>query len=152
MEVEPAYLLLSRSTCQAMVICLVADELHGRRDTGYDGDHLPDHLEAVFGEADDQPRMGQPEQHRGRPEGGSANQHDGSERCSYCRHPANACRHQAGDRQSDQPHQQRWQIERTHGESSIDALPPLFIADPTLDADVYARELVTLFDRATRKE
>jgi TetR/AcrR family fatty acid metabolism transcriptional regulator len=35
---------------------------------------------------------------------------------------------------------------------SIDALPPLFIADPTLDANVYARELVTLFDRATRKE
>jgi TetR/AcrR family fatty acid metabolism transcriptional regulator len=35
---------------------------------------------------------------------------------------------------------------------AIDALPPLFIADPTLDADVYARELVTLFDRATRKE
>jgi TetR/AcrR family transcriptional regulator, fatty acid metabolism regulator protein len=35
---------------------------------------------------------------------------------------------------------------------AIDALPPLFIADPTLDADVYARELVMLFDRATRKE
>ncbi len=35
---------------------------------------------------------------------------------------------------------------------SIDALPPLFIADPGLDADLYARELVTLFDRATRKE
>jgi TetR/AcrR family fatty acid metabolism transcriptional regulator len=35
---------------------------------------------------------------------------------------------------------------------AIDALSPLFIADPTLDADVYARELVTLFDRATRKE
>jgi AcrR family transcriptional regulator len=35
---------------------------------------------------------------------------------------------------------------------AIDALPPLFIADPTLDAHVYARELVTLFDRATKKE
>ena len=35
---------------------------------------------------------------------------------------------------------------------AIDALPPLCIADPNLDADVYARELVTLFDRATRKE
>jgi AcrR family transcriptional regulator len=35
---------------------------------------------------------------------------------------------------------------------SIDALPPLFVANPNLDADVYARELVTLFDRATRKE
>jgi AcrR family transcriptional regulator len=35
---------------------------------------------------------------------------------------------------------------------AIDALPPLLIANPALDADVYARELVTLFDRATRKE
>jgi TetR/AcrR family fatty acid metabolism transcriptional regulator len=35
---------------------------------------------------------------------------------------------------------------------AIDALPPLFRADPHLDADLYARELVTLFDRATRKE
>lgn len=35
---------------------------------------------------------------------------------------------------------------------AIDALPPLLIADPTLDADGYARELGTLFDRATRKE
>lgn len=35
---------------------------------------------------------------------------------------------------------------------AIDALPPLFIANPNLDADLYARELVTLFDRATRKE
>jgi TetR/AcrR family fatty acid metabolism transcriptional regulator len=35
---------------------------------------------------------------------------------------------------------------------AIDALPPLFIAHPDLDADLYARELVTLFDRATRKE
>jgi len=35
---------------------------------------------------------------------------------------------------------------------AIDALPPLFIADPNLDADGYARELVTLFDRATRKK
>jgi hypothetical protein len=35
---------------------------------------------------------------------------------------------------------------------AIDALPPFFIANPNLDADGYARELVTLFDRATRKE
>ena len=35
---------------------------------------------------------------------------------------------------------------------AIDALSPLFIAHPELDADLYARELVTLFDRATRKE
>ena len=35
---------------------------------------------------------------------------------------------------------------------AIDALPPLFIAGPNLDANLYARELVTLFDRATRKE
>ncbi len=35
---------------------------------------------------------------------------------------------------------------------AIDALPPLFIANPNRDADLYARELVTLFDRATRKE
>jgi len=35
---------------------------------------------------------------------------------------------------------------------SIDALPPLFAANPNLDADSYARELVTLFDRAARKE
>lgn len=35
---------------------------------------------------------------------------------------------------------------------AIDALPPLLIADPDLDVDIYARELVTLFDRATRKE
>lgn len=36
--------------------------------------------------------------------------------------------------------------------AAIDALSPLFIANPQLDADLYARELVTLFDRATRKE
>jgi TetR/AcrR family transcriptional regulator, fatty acid metabolism regulator protein len=36
--------------------------------------------------------------------------------------------------------------------SAIDALPPLFFADPHLDADLYARESRTLFDRATRKE
>lgn len=36
--------------------------------------------------------------------------------------------------------------------SAIDALPPLFIANPQLDAGVHARELVTIFDRATRKE
>ena len=35
---------------------------------------------------------------------------------------------------------------------AIDALPPLLIADPDLDVDLYARELVTLFDRATRKQ
>lgn len=35
---------------------------------------------------------------------------------------------------------------------AIDALPPLLIADPDLDVDLYAQELVTLFDRATRKE
>jgi len=35
---------------------------------------------------------------------------------------------------------------------AIDALPPLLIADPDLDVDLSARELVTLFDRATRKE
>jgi len=35
---------------------------------------------------------------------------------------------------------------------AIDALPPLFIANPDLDASLYARELVTLFDRATCKE
>ena len=36
---------------------------------------------------------------------------------------------------------------------SIDALPPLLIADPdSFEPDVYAREVVALFDRATRKE
>jgi hypothetical protein len=35
---------------------------------------------------------------------------------------------------------------------AIDALPSLLIADPDLDVDLYARELVALFDRATRKE
>jgi AcrR family transcriptional regulator len=35
---------------------------------------------------------------------------------------------------------------------AIDALPPLLIADPDLDVDGYARELVTLIDRATRRE
>lgn len=35
---------------------------------------------------------------------------------------------------------------------AIDALPLLFVANPNLDADLYARELVALFDRATRKE
>ena len=34
--------------------------------------------------------------------------------------------------------------------AAIDVLSPLFIANPHLDADLYARELVTLFDRATR--
>jgi AcrR family transcriptional regulator len=36
--------------------------------------------------------------------------------------------------------------------SAIDALPRLLIANPEADAGLYARELVTLFDRATRKE
>lgn len=35
---------------------------------------------------------------------------------------------------------------------AIDAVAPLFAAHPHLDTDSYARELVTLFDRATRKE
>jgi AcrR family transcriptional regulator len=36
--------------------------------------------------------------------------------------------------------------------NAIDALPRLFVANPAADAGLYARELVTLFDRATRKE
>jgi AcrR family transcriptional regulator len=35
---------------------------------------------------------------------------------------------------------------------AIDAVAPLLAAHPTLDTASYARELVTLFDRATRKE
>ncbi len=35
---------------------------------------------------------------------------------------------------------------------AIDAVAPLLAAHPTLDTDSYAQELVTLFDRATRKE
>ncbi len=35
---------------------------------------------------------------------------------------------------------------------AIDAVLPLFVANLNLDADLYARELVALFDRATRKE
>jgi AcrR family transcriptional regulator len=35
---------------------------------------------------------------------------------------------------------------------AIDAVAPLLAANPNLDIDAYARELVTLFDRATRKE
>ena len=35
---------------------------------------------------------------------------------------------------------------------AIDAVAPLLAAHPNLDTDSYARELVTLFDRATRKE
>jgi len=34
---------------------------------------------------------------------------------------------------------------------AIDAVAPLLAAHPNLDTDLYARELVTLFDRATRK-
>lgn len=36
--------------------------------------------------------------------------------------------------------------------SAIDALPRLLIANPEADVALYARELVALFDRATRKE
>ncbi|GAC1355593.1 MAG: TetR/AcrR family transcriptional regulator [Ktedonobacteraceae bacterium] len=35
---------------------------------------------------------------------------------------------------------------------AIDAVAPLLAAHPNLDVEFYARELVTLFDRATRKE
>ncbi len=35
---------------------------------------------------------------------------------------------------------------------AIDAIPPLLAAQPNLDVDAYARELVTLFDHATRKD
>jgi TetR/AcrR family fatty acid metabolism transcriptional regulator len=35
---------------------------------------------------------------------------------------------------------------------AIDAVAPLLAAHPNLDTDSYARELVTLFDRATRKQ
>jgi AcrR family transcriptional regulator len=35
---------------------------------------------------------------------------------------------------------------------AIDAVAPLLAAHPTLDTDSYGQELVTLFDRATRKE
>jgi len=35
---------------------------------------------------------------------------------------------------------------------AIDALPFLFTTTPDLDVEAYGRELVTLFDRATRKE
>lgn len=35
---------------------------------------------------------------------------------------------------------------------AIDAVAPLFAANPNLDVEPYAQELVTLFDRATRKE
>ena len=35
---------------------------------------------------------------------------------------------------------------------AIDAVAPLFATNPNLDTDSYAQELVTLFDRATRKE
>lgn len=35
---------------------------------------------------------------------------------------------------------------------AIDAVAPLLAADPNLDTDSYARELATLFDRATYKE
>lgn len=54
---------------------------------------------------------------------------------------------QEGDFRAFDPHVMAVAIRRT-----IDGLPPLFIADPTLDAKVYGQELVTLFDRATRKE
>ena len=35
---------------------------------------------------------------------------------------------------------------------AIDAVAPLLAAHPNLDTDLYAQELMTLFDRATRKE
>lgn len=35
---------------------------------------------------------------------------------------------------------------------AIDAVAPLLAAHPNLDTDLYAQELVALFDRATRKE
>ncbi len=35
---------------------------------------------------------------------------------------------------------------------AIDAVAPLFATNPDLDVESYARDLVTLFDRATRKE
>jgi AcrR family transcriptional regulator len=35
---------------------------------------------------------------------------------------------------------------------AIDAVAPLFATNPNLDVESYAQELVTLFDRATRKE
>jgi AcrR family transcriptional regulator len=35
---------------------------------------------------------------------------------------------------------------------AIDAIPPQLMADPSLDVAAYARELVTLFDRATRRD
>jgi hypothetical protein len=35
---------------------------------------------------------------------------------------------------------------------AIDAVGRFLVADPTLDGEMYAQELVTLFDRATRKE
>jgi TetR/AcrR family transcriptional regulator, fatty acid metabolism regulator protein len=35
---------------------------------------------------------------------------------------------------------------------SIDAIPPQLVRDPDLDLDAYARELVELFDRATRAD
>jgi hypothetical protein len=35
---------------------------------------------------------------------------------------------------------------------AIDAAPPLFVANPTLDGEAYAQEMVALFDRVNRKE
>jgi len=35
---------------------------------------------------------------------------------------------------------------------ALDAIPPQLAADPNLDLDAYARELVELFDRATRAD
>lgn len=35
---------------------------------------------------------------------------------------------------------------------AIDAVPSLLVVNPDLDTDAYAREVVALFDRATRKE
>ena len=35
---------------------------------------------------------------------------------------------------------------------ALDAIPPQLAADPSLDLEIYARELVELFDRATRAD
>lgn len=34
---------------------------------------------------------------------------------------------------------------------AIDAVPPQLVADPSLEAGMYGRELATIFERATRK-
>lgn len=54
---------------------------------------------------------------------------------------------QDGEFRSFDPHVLAVTIRR-----AIDAVPGLLMVDPDLDVDAYARELVTLFDRATRKD